>query len=103
MTSDYTIGLGVEAVVNGYPVHVGNRRFMTFKAIPVPQRVLRDVTRLERQAATPLFVAIDGRLCGLLVYADPLRPEAPAVIHTLRSQGIRELVILTGDQPTVAR
>jgi len=34
---------------------------------------------------------------------DPLRPEAPAVIHTLRSQGIRELVILTGDQPTVAR
>ncbi len=103
LTSDYTIGLGVEAAVNGYTVHVGNRRFLNCKAIPVPQRVWRDVTRLERQAATPLFVAIDGRLCGLLGYADPLRPEAPAVIQTLRAQGIRELVILTGDQPTVAR
>src|SRR5207249_3353359 len=61
LTSDYTIGLGVEAAVNGYTVHVGNRRFLNFKAIPVPQRVWRDVTRLERQAATPLFVAIDGR------------------------------------------
>jgi Cu2+-exporting ATPase len=103
LTSDYTIGLGVEAAVNGYTVHLGNWRFMTLKAIPVPQRVLRDVTRLERQATTPLFMAVDGRLCGLLAYADPLRPEAPAVIQTLRRQGIRELVILTGDQPTVAR
>jgi Cu2+-exporting ATPase len=103
LTSDYTIGLGVEATVNGHTVHVGNRRFITLKAIPVPQRVLRDVTRLERQATTPLFMAVDGHLCGLLAYADPLRPEAPAVIQTLRSQGVRELVILTGDQPTVAR
>jgi magnesium-transporting ATPase (P-type) len=49
------------------------------------------------------ILSIDGRLCGLLVYADPLRPEALAVIQTLRSQGIRELVIFTGDQPTAAR
>jgi magnesium-transporting ATPase (P-type) len=49
------------------------------------------------------ILSIDGRLCGLLVYADPLRPEALAVIQTLRSQGIRELVIFAGDQPTAAR
>jgi Cu2+-exporting ATPase len=103
LASDYTIGLGVEATVNGYTVHVGNRRFMTLKGIPVTQRALRDVTRLERQATTSLFIAVAGRLCGLLAYADPLRPEAPAVIQTLRAQGIRELVILTGDQPTIAR
>lgn len=103
LTSDYTIGLGVEAVVNGSIVHVGSRRFLTLKDIPVPQRALREVARLERQATPPLFVAVDGWLCGLLAYADPLRPEAPAVIQTLRAQGIREVVMLTGDQPTVAR
>jgi P-type Cu2+ transporter len=97
------VGLGVAAAVSGYTVHVGNRRFMDLNAIPLTQRVQRDVGRLERQAATPLFVAVDGRLCGLLAYADPLRPEAPAVVRALRAQGIKEIVILSGDHPTVAR
>lgn len=67
------------------------------------ERARRDSRRLERRAATPLFVAIDGYLRGMLGYADPLRPEAPGVIATLRAQGIKEIVILTGDHPNVAR
>jgi len=103
ISSDYTIGLGVEAQVNGYAVCVGNQRFMDHKAIPMTERARRDSARLERQAAAPLFVAIDGRLRGVLGYADPLRPEAPEVIHALRARGIKEIVILTGDHPHIAR
>lgn len=103
ISSDYTIGLGVAAQVNGYTVGVGNQRFMDHQGIAITERARRDSARLERRAATPLFVAIDGRLRGLLGYADPLRPEAPAVIRALRAQGIKEIVILTGDHPNVAR
>jgi Cu2+-exporting ATPase len=102
-TSDYTIGLGVEAAVNGYTVCVGNRRFMDLKDISLSRTVQRDLERLEQRAASPLFVTVDGQLCGLLGYADPIRPEASAVIHTLRQRGIEELVILTGDHPNVAK
>ena len=63
----------------------------------------RDVVRLERQAVPPLCVVVDGELIGLLGYTDPLRAEAPEVIRTLRAQGIKEMVILTGDHPNVAR
>jgi heavy metal translocating P-type ATPase len=101
--SNYTIGLGVEAQVNGYTVYVGNRRFMDHQAVSMTERARRDSSRLERRAATPLFVAIDGYLRGVLGYADPLRPEAPEVIDALRAQGIKEIVILTGDHPNVAR
>lgn len=101
--SDYTIGLGVAAQVNGYGVYVGNQRFMDHQGIHITERAKRDSARLERRAATPLFVAIDGRLRGVLGYADPLRPEAPEVIRALRAQGIKEIVILTGDHPHVAR
>jgi len=103
ISSDYTIGLGVEAQVNGYAVCVGNQRFMDSKAVPRTERARRDSAGLERRAAAPLFVAIDGRLRGVLGYADPLRPEAPDVIRALRAQGIKEIVILTGDHPNVAR
>jgi P-type E1-E2 ATPase len=103
VTSDYSVGLGVEAAVNGFTVCVGNHRFMDYKEIPLTQRAQRDVARMERRAATPLFIAVDGRLRGLLGFANPLRPEAPAVIQALRAQGIKEIVILTGDHPAVAR
>jgi heavy metal translocating P-type ATPase len=103
ISSNYTIGLGVEAKVNGYAVCVGNQRFMDHKAIPMTERARRDSARLERRAAAPLFVAIDGRLRGVLGYADPLRPEASDVIRALRAQGIKEIVMLTGDHPNVAR
>jgi P-type E1-E2 ATPase len=63
----------------------------------------RDVVRLERQAVPPLCVVVGGELIGLLGYTDPLRAEAPEVIRTLRAQGIKEMVILTGDHPNVAR
>jgi P-type E1-E2 ATPase len=48
-------------------------------------------------------VAVDGKVIGLLAYADPLRPEAPEVVRALKSRGIKEVVILTGDHPTVAQ
>lgn len=101
--SDYTIGLGVESAVNGYRVMVGSERFMAHKAVPIPPDVEQRLAGFHTQALSPLCVAVDGSVIGLLTYTDPLRPEAADVVARLREMGVLEIVMLTGDNPSVAR
>ncbi len=102
-SSEYTLGLGVASVVNGATVLVGSRRFMTKHGIALSRKIQRDLREIERQAVSPLCVAADGEIIGVLSYADPLRPEAPQVIQALRARGIQEIVLLTGDHQAVAK
>jgi Cu2+-exporting ATPase len=62
----------------------------------------RDLQRSNRDVASPLFVARDGQLIGLLLCNDPVRAEAPDVVGALFARGIKKVVMLTGDQPVVA-
>ena len=100
--SDYTIALGVDAWVNEHKVLVGNRRFMEQHRIDLTADAEDDFQDIHRQALSPLCVALDGRLIGLLSYADPIRPETQAVIQEIRSRGISKVVMLSGDHQAVA-
>ncbi|OGO41268.1 MAG: copper-translocating P-type ATPase [Chloroflexi bacterium RBG_16_58_14] len=97
-------GEGVRARVNGSLVEVGNLRSLETK--PVLEAVGRIAnstnTPLEDQGKTLLHVTIDGQYAGALVAADTLRPEAPQAIQALRHLGIRQIELLTGDQPGAA-
>jgi Cu2+-exporting ATPase len=101
-SSDYLIGQGVEAIVDGRVVLVGSGRFMSAKGVVVLQ-AREDLRRITEAAAAPIFVAVDGVLCALFVLADPLRPEAAAVVQALRARGIEEIIMLTGDHAAVAK
>jgi Cd2+/Zn2+-exporting ATPase/Cu+-exporting ATPase len=57
---------------------------------------------LEQQGKTLLFVAVDGELAGMMAAADTLRPEVPHALDALRGMGIREIELLTGDNPRTA-
>jgi Cu2+-exporting ATPase len=99
--SEYTIGQGVTATVAGLTVLVGSARFLAANAIPLGAAgetcgVIGD------RAFSSLFVAVDGAVVGRMTYSDPIRPEAPAVVQALRDRGIRDIVMLTGDNATVA-
>ena len=52
---------------------------------------------------TPLLVAVDGHVAGLIGARDTVRPEAHDVVHDLKHVGISEVALLTGDRPTAAR
>jgi cation-transporting P-type ATPase C len=60
------------------------------------------VDKLRRQAETPLLLAVDGSLVGVISLRDEIRPEARDVLKKLRSNGIRRVVMLTGDHPEIA-
>jgi P-type E1-E2 ATPase len=101
--SHYQIGMGVSARVNGFVVQVGNERFFQTKGISLgPAR--SDLTHIGSQGCSPLLVAADDDLIGVIPYADRVRSESPAVIRALNNgAGPRRTVMLTSDNPIVAR
>jgi heavy metal translocating P-type ATPase len=98
----YRVGLGVEGQVNGYYVHVGSERFMRQCDIRVSAAAL-DRAALDRNGYSCLYIAVDGKLGGLVAYADKVRPESRSVINRLHSMGIRNTIMLTGDNAVVAK
>ncbi len=101
--SHYTVGLGIEADVEGRTVHVGSPRFFSQRGIGVAGSALAAAERAGRRGATTVFVARDGRLVGQISYADIPRPEAASVLQRLRERGIANVIMVTGDQAAVAR
>jgi Cu2+-exporting ATPase len=98
----YRIGLGVEGQVNGYYLHVGNERFMRQSEINVGVTET-DRAALDEQGYSCIYVAVDGALAGLVPFTDKIRPESRPVIQRLHELGIRNTVMLTGDNAVVAR
>jgi cation-transporting P-type ATPase C len=98
----YRIGLGVEGQVNGYYLHVGSERFMRQSGINVGAAE-SDRAGLDEQGYSCLYVAVDGGLAGLVPFADRVRPESREVIARLHGLGIKNTVMLTGDNAVVAR
>lgn len=101
-SSDYAIGLGVASRVNGYVVHVGCARYMEQLGIVLSEEAREDLTAFGRQAISPVCVAVDNALAGMIGYADQIRPEAAEVIRQLKKLGIKEIVMQTGDHRDVA-
>jgi heavy metal translocating P-type ATPase len=100
--TQYRIGLGVEGQVNGYYMHVGNERFMRQSDIRVDKSAL-DRAALDEKGYSSLYVAVDGQLAGLVPYSDEIRAESRPVIQRLHAMGIKNTIMLTGDNAVVAR
>ena len=94
-------GLGIETLVNGSTVRVGTRGFVAGDALETT--IERQMTALEESGQTAVLVARDGAIIGLLGLADKLRPEAAAAIRAVKSAGIAETIMLTGDRREVAQ
>ncbi|MCB0204674.1 MAG: heavy metal translocating P-type ATPase [Anaerolineae bacterium] len=99
---EYQIGQGVVATIDERQVLVGSRRFLQAQGVSFNENAQNSLRQIEEGAASPLCIAVDGVLAGLLGLADPIRPEAAWVIKKLREQGIKEVVMLTGDRAPVA-
>ena len=93
-------GLGIQAAVEGRQLLLGNRALMQRMGIET-SALEADAQRLADQARTPMFVAADGRLLGLIAVADPLKPGVAQAVRRLRALGL-DLWMLTGDNARTA-
>ena len=94
-------GKGVRGVVDGAEVALGNRAMMEEVGIdPAPLAGRAETLRGDGQ--TVMFVAVAGRLAGLVGVADPIKASTPEAIRVLHREGIR-IVMMTGDSKTTAQ
>jgi Cu+-exporting ATPase len=98
---DGSVGKGVSGMVHGRKLVIGSHRIMMDENID-PSALMSEAEALRGEGATVIFLAIDGRLGGLLAIADPIKQTTPAALHALRQAGIR-VVMLTGDNKTTAQ
>lgn len=94
-------GSGVRAMVLGHAVAVGNRR-MFEPALAQDADHRRLIDELEAQGKTLLLAAVDGELVCLFAAADTLRPEVPGALRMAQELGLRQIELLTGDNPLAA-
>ena len=95
-----TTGRGVVGVVDGRRVAVGNARLMEDIRASIASH--GDAAEDQRrQGQTVMFVAVDGKLAGLLGVADPIKESTAEALRLLRKEGI-EIVMLTGDSRATA-
>ena len=94
-------GLGAQGVVAGHTVLVGNATLMRDRGVDVAPLAAR-AEQLAEQGCTPVYVAVDGALAGLIAVADPIRPASRSAIARLQRMGL-DVVMLTGDNERTAR
>ena len=94
-------GKGVTGKIGGRPVALGNARLMADQKIDMGDLVAK-ADALRGSGATALFVAVDGKAGGVIAIADPIKATTRAALDSLRSDGIR-VIMLTGDNRTTAQ
>lgn len=97
---DSPAGKGVEGIVEGRAVLIGQDRFLAEKGVSV-DALRPQADKFRGDGATAIFIAVDGALAGVIVIADPIKETTPAALSALRRNGLR-LVMLTGDNRKTA-
>ncbi|WP_433496543.1 heavy metal translocating P-type ATPase [Sphaerimonospora sp. CA-214678] len=94
-------GKGIVATIGGRRVAVGNLALQEDEGVPYGPAV-GVVDELAAAGRTPMVVAVDGRLAGVVAVADRVRPDAARMVAGLHASGVRRVVMLTGDTRRVA-
>lgn len=89
-------GYGVKATVDNKKILVGNRLLMEQEKVPI-FRATTKAKRIELLGDSSIYVAVDRRLVGLIGVHDSIKSQSYAGIHELRSLGIQDIGVVTGD------
>lgn len=94
-------GEGIVTLINDKNILIGNNKLMKNNNIDITS-VENDVKSLASQGKTPMYMAIDGDLAGVIAVADTLKANSKKAVEALHKLGI-EVVMLTGDNEKTAQ
>lgn len=95
-------GLGVSALVEGQWVWVGNQAWIEQQGIAIAPEQIIHLEQWATAGKTPVLIARNQALIGLLAFTDPLRPDAAQTVQALQAQGLT-VILVTGDRKAVAQ
>jgi Cd2+/Zn2+-exporting ATPase len=90
-------GSGIIASVDGHMVAVGNAALMEREGIKLDTKAKADIARFEKNGNSLVLTAVDGELKILMGVRDQVRPGVKENLYKLKKLGIRNLVMLSGD------
>lgn len=96
-------GSGIRGTVRGQNVLVGKREWLERLGVAVHEEAQKEAERQEKQGYTVVFAAAGESLIGMFAIADPVRLEAQEAIRGLKQEGVKRVLMLTGDNRHVAR
>ncbi|WP_249872510.1 heavy metal translocating P-type ATPase [Oceanobacillus saliphilus] len=95
-------GNGLRANVEGHMLAIGNRKLMHAENIDLPSEVAAYAIEREKSGNTAIFAAVDGKVRGIFSIADQVRDDALAALAEMRKNGIKKIIMLTGDNKHTA-
>jgi Cd2+/Zn2+-exporting ATPase len=94
-------GKGVQGSFNGKTYWLGSWRYVVERG-QADDAVAARIAELENAGATTVIIGNEEHLCGIIALADTIRPEAKAILSALHAEGVKEVVMLTGDNRAAA-
>lgn len=98
-----TEGRGMRGVTGGKEVMIGRVEFMNENNIRLDDRIFTIIHEEETRGNNVTLVAYDKKIVGLFSLADEIRPGIKSIINDLKKTGVKETVMLTGDNENVAK
>ena len=96
-------GGGMVATVAEQHLAIGNRKLMADYDVVINEEIEAYATAREKSGNTAVLIAIDKKLSGIISIADQIKPEAKAAIEQLRAAGVKQTIMLTGDNRHTAQ
>jgi P-type Cu+ transporter len=94
--------MGMTAKLDGKEIALGNARLMENRGLAIEENARTKAEEIAASAATPLYLASDGKVVAVLGFSDRIRKEARGAIREIRAMGIRT-IMLSGDTEAVAK
>ena len=102
-TGEVLKGSGIRVKVDGQQIVIGNRELVKGEHIEISKESAAYAVEQQKKGNTVIFVAIDGSLEGMISIADQIREDVPDALAQLRKNGIKRMVMLTGDNKHTAQ
>lgn len=100
---EYVVAHGIVSSLDGKRVVIGSQHFvLEDEGVQVSDEQLAHIHSMA-YGTSPLFLAVDHELRGVLYIDDPLKPDAAEVIEALRAEGFKRIIMLTGDADRTAK
>lgn len=99
---EYVVAHGIASLWRGKRVLLGSRHYISQDEKVDVSSMEEHVAALSREGYSLLYLAVDGRIAGIIAMEDPLRPESPALVRQLRDMGVSHVLMLTGDDVRTA-
>lgn len=100
---DIIKGNGIRTKVDNHMLVIGNRKLMKAENINISTEASDYAIKREKIGNTAIFTAMDGRIIGIFSIADQIREDAYKAIAEMRKNGVKKVVMLTGDNKHTAK